>query len=226
MPRTAPHQKPGRSKQDYRTPPIFLDAVRRRFGLTAFAIDLAASDDNAVAPLWYTEAEDALKQPWRTKGREMGWLNPPFASIGPWVEKAWKESRIGARVLVLLPAAVGANWWRDWVDGKCFVLFLNGRLTFVGEADAYVKDCVLLVYGPDVAPGHAVWSWATKAKALVPGAPEDEPWVYSVRLKRTEIEAVARGEMPESLVTYCREGLTALNETPAEMIDRLRQKSA
>jgi phage N-6-adenine-methyltransferase len=222
----APTQKPGRSRQDYRTPPLFLDAVRRRFGLTSFAIALAASEENTVAPLFYTEAENALVQPWRTASRDRAYCNPPFADIGPWVKKACKESTIGARVLMLVPAGVGANWWRDWVDGQCLALFLNGRITFVGETTPYPKDCVLLVYGPDVAPGHAVWSWATKASPLTAGVNDDEPWVYSVRLKRTEIEAVARGEMPATLVTYSMEALASLHETPTESIERLRQKSA
>lgn len=145
-------------------PPDFLAAVKRRSGLKEFAIDLAASPDNAVAPLFYTEAENALTQPWRTKAREIGWLNPPFADIAPWVEKAWRESQIGARLVMLVPAAVGANWWRDHVHGKAFALLLNGRLTFVGQKDCYPKDCALLVYGPDVAPGYDMWSWAPPAK--------------------------------------------------------------
>ena len=219
----APTQKPGRSKQDYRTPPAFLDAVRRRFGLVSFAIDLAASDENRVADLWFTEAENALEQPWRTSDRGVAFCNPPFANIAPWVEKAWKESRRGARVLLLLPAGVGSNWWRDWVDGKAFVLLLNGRITFMGETAPYPKDCVLLVYGPEIAPGSDVWSWNSKLR-VVPGAPDDEPWVYSARLKRTELEAVARGELPASLVAYCKDGPASLDETPAEAVERFTRK--
>lgn len=162
-----PAQKPGRSKQDYGTPPAFLSAVKRRFGLKEFAIDLAASQENAVAPLFYTEVENALKQPWRTRSREMGWCNPPFANIQPWVEKAYAESKIGARVAMLVPAGVGSNWWRDWVHGKAFVLLLNGRITFVGETQPYPKDCCLLLYGPDVSPGYDVWSWTAKSKTEV-----------------------------------------------------------
>jgi phage N-6-adenine-methyltransferase len=203
----APIQKPGRSKQDYRTPVVFLEAVKRRFGITTFAIDLAASDENRVAPQYFTATEDALSQPWRAADRGWGWCNPPFANIGDWVEKAYRESRLGAHIVMLLPAGVGANWWRDWVHGKAFVLLLNGRITFVGERDCYPKDCVLLVYGPDVAPGQDVWNWTAATAPIISGADEDEPWIFSVRLKRTEIEAVARGEMPASLIAYCREGL-------------------
>lgn len=160
--KTMPGQKPGRSKQTYCTPPAFLSAVKRRFGIAEFAIDLAADADNAVAPLFYTEAENALVQPWRTKSRELAWLNPPFADLAQWVEKAWNESRTAARVAMLVPAGVGSNWWRDWVDHKAFVLLLNGRITFVGETMPYPKDCCLLIYGPDVAAGYEVWAWAAK----------------------------------------------------------------
>lgn len=161
-----PAQKPGRSRQDYRTPPALLAAVRRRFGIREFAIDLAASPDNTVAPLFYTATDDALVQPWRTKGGGWGWCNPPFAELEPWVMKAAHESKIGAKVLMLVPASI-ANWWRDWVDGWACVLLLNGRITFVGETKPYPKDCALLVYGPDVAPGYRVWSWPLKKDTAV-----------------------------------------------------------
>lgn len=160
MSRTMPAQKPGRSKQDYQTPLEFLAAVKRRFGIAEFDIDLAADAENAVAPIYYDAETNALIQPWRTVGRGLAWCNPPFGDLGPWVEKAWRESRTAARVAMLVPAGVGSNWWREWVHGKAFVLLLNGRLTFVGAAQPYPKDCCLLIYGPDVAPGYEVWTWA------------------------------------------------------------------
>lgn len=163
-----PAQKPGASKQDYRTPLEFLEAVRRRFGIDAFALDLAADDENHVAPLYYTAENDALARAngWTTKSRGLAWCNPPYARIGRWVEKAWNESRRGARLVMLIPAAVGSNYWRDYVHGKAFVLLLNGRITFVGCEQPYPKDCVLLVYGPDVAPGYDVWTWSATPCAI------------------------------------------------------------
>ena len=56
----------------------------------------------------------------------------------------------------LVPAAVGSNWFRDYVDGKALVLLLNGRLSFDG-AGPYPKDCILCLYG--IEPGYEVWSW-------------------------------------------------------------------
>jgi phage N-6-adenine-methyltransferase len=159
-----PKQKPGLSRQDYQTPPEFLEAVKSRLGIRAFAIDLAASAENTAASRFYSEADDSLKQPWTVGG--WGWLNPPFARIEPWVQRAYDQSRIGARVAVLVPAGVGSNWWRDWVHGKALALMLNGRITFVGEPTCYPKDCCLLLYAPYVAPGYDVWSWPEQPKVV------------------------------------------------------------
>lgn len=41
-----------------------------------------------------------------------------------------------------------------------------------------------------------------------------EDWRISVRLTLTEIKAICRGELPPSLVQYCRDGLQALEGTP------------
>lgn len=161
---TAPRQKPGRSVQDVCTPAIFLTAVKRRFGVRAFSIDLAASAENAVAARYYTKADNALVQPWTSDG--LAWLNPEFAALEPWVERAWAQSQEGARLAMLVPAGVGSNWWRDYVHQKAFVLVLNGRITFVGHTKPYPKDCCLLIYGPDVAPGYVVWLWRKTARKV------------------------------------------------------------
>jgi phage N-6-adenine-methyltransferase len=151
-----PAQQRHRSKQDYGTPRDFLAAVERLFGPIAF--DLAARADNAVVPAFYSPEQDSLKQNWRVGG--VAWLNPPFGNIAPWVAKAFAAGRmLGQQTLVLVPASVGANWWRDSVHNKARVHCLNGRITFVGCADAYPKDCVLLEYGPDVEPGYGIWTW-------------------------------------------------------------------
>ncbi len=69
--------------------------------------------------------------------------------IGPWVEKAYHETMVNrAKTIVLVPASVGSNWWRDWVHEKCMVYFMNGRVTFVGMEDSYPKDTALLCYYP------------------------------------------------------------------------------
>jgi hypothetical protein len=87
------------------------------------------------------------------------WLNPPFSDLRTWVQKALEESRQGAHTAMLVPAGVGANWWRDWVHTKARVLLLNGRITFVGHNQPYPKDCALLLYEPNVIPAYETWTW-------------------------------------------------------------------
>src|SRR5258706_14894525 len=118
---TMPRQKPGSSKQTYATPPEFLRAVKRYLGIVDFDIDLAATAANAVTKRFYSPRENSLVQPWKV-GSGIAWLNPPFSKIEPWVDRAWTQAHAhGARIAMLVPAAVGSNWFRDSVHGKARV---------------------------------------------------------------------------------------------------------
>jgi len=157
---TEPKQKPGRSKQDYATPPEFIAAVVERFGVLAW--DLAASHENAKAPHYFIEADNSLDQNWSAlQGNR--WLNPPFCDIGPWAEKCSKTTLpSGDRIFLLVPASVGSNWFHRHVHGKALVLALSPRLSFDGK-NPFPKDCMLCVYGRHA--GFDVWRWNEKAEA-------------------------------------------------------------
>ena len=122
-----------------------------------FAVDLAASALNTVAKKYHTEA---VTQAWGYWGTDWAWLNPPYANIGPWAEKAYDS---GSNIAMLVPASVGANWWKAWVHRRAKVLFLNGRLAFMPDKPTwlYPKDCALLLYGPGAKAYHAydIWTW-------------------------------------------------------------------
>jgi DNA N-6-adenine-methyltransferase (Dam) len=173
--RKMPAQKPGRSRQDYATPKIFIDAVKAHFGIKRFDFDLAAVRANAVDNLGPADlylgpdhsnvmCRDALLFDWSRTPKGNLWLNPPFAHIAPWAAKCNTARRwvmrggivTRRRIFLLVPAAVGANWWRDSVHNKARVVFLNGRIYFDGVSP-YPKDCALCVYGDK--PGYEIWSW-------------------------------------------------------------------
>lgn len=152
-----PRQRPGTSEQAVRTPELLLTAVKRKLCIQAFAMDLAASAENSVAPSFFSEQDNALVQAWPRAG--WSWLNPPFSKLEPWVKKAYEESLLGTQTAMLVPAGVGANWFRNWVHGYGYVLLLNGRVTFVGHSKPYPKDLVLILYTPYGANGNDIWDW-------------------------------------------------------------------
>jgi phage N-6-adenine-methyltransferase len=181
-----PAQKPGTSKQDYATPENFIAAAKARLGIFEFDFDYAANKSNAKAARFWSSRDNSLaKTPleWRAQlgtpgvwdpatqplevGAVMtvrsgwGWLNPPFKNIEPWVAHCVALMRAGGRVAFLVPASVGADWFRDHVDGKARVLFLNGRLAFMKNKprDLYPKDCVLCLFSMDEIAGYEVWDW-------------------------------------------------------------------
>lgn len=124
--------------------------------------DLAANSANAQACAWYGPdglAPDALACDWGVLSGVL-WLNPPYNDLAPWARKcseSVRENSDGDRILLLVPASVGSNWWRDYVHEKASVAFLNSRIKFVGHTGGYPKDLALCVYGER--PGYAVWSW-------------------------------------------------------------------
>lgn len=164
-----PKQKPGESKQDYATPDDFILAVKFRLGIREFAFDFAADQANHKADHWWDERFDSLHasprmwcdQLFVSGAREWGWLNPPFKAIGPWARRCMQVRELGGSIAFLVPAGVGANWYRDYVHGKALVLALNGRLAFMPDKPTwlYPKDCILALYTPHFPPGFDVWNW-------------------------------------------------------------------
>ena len=159
----APKQQPGKSKQDYQTPPEFLNAVKKLLEIDDFSIDLAADASNTVCRKYYDLNYDSLKRSgdWVNKG--WNWCNPPYAKIKPWVSKAWSEALLGAKTAMLLPAGVGSNWWADHVHSRAHVIFFRPRLKFVGHIHLYPKDLALLLYNNSDDLGfettYSLWKW-------------------------------------------------------------------
>ncbi len=148
----------GESRGDYATPPEFIAAVERKFGTIAF--DLAAEAHNTKAAHYFCVRDNSLVQDWhRIHG--LLFLNPPFARIAPWAAKCRAEAARGARIALLVPAAVGSNWYRDQVHARARMYFLNGRICFDGK-NGYPKDCMLAVFHEP--PGFEIWSWRRDAR--------------------------------------------------------------
>lgn len=164
---SGPTIKRGKSVQEVGTDPKFIEAVLGRFGYIGF--DLAASASNSKASLtndalsrkaYFDKVDDSLKQKWNELECDgVMWLNPEYSDIEPWVAKCAAESALICKpILCLVPASVGANWWKEWVHPSAHAIFLNGRLTFDGHTQPYPKDLSLLVYFGGLT-GDSIWRW-------------------------------------------------------------------
>lgn len=159
-----PKQKPGRSRQCYATPLVFIQAVEERFGVLNF--DLAATPKNAKAKLFFTRRQNALKRLWEPLDYQF-WLNPPYGHIMPWVAKCANVApnlTSRGKILVLVPASVCANWFVRHVWGHATVNLLAHRLCFIRD-EPYPKDLMLCVYRrkkPKPEEMFLIWDWKSQ----------------------------------------------------------------
>lgn len=106
---------------------------------------------------------DSLQQDWAFHGwGGVLWLNCEFNDCATWAKKCKAEAERGAVVLLLTPASVGTNWFRDDIAAFADVYLLNGRLCFDGK-NLYPKDCMLSHYykkQSQVSPREiSIWNW-------------------------------------------------------------------
>lgn len=164
--RTGPTINRGKGNNNAETPAVFINAVTKKFG--PLDVDLAANIGNHKAPLWLgpgSTITPKLGQPppynsfdfdcWHTLSG-LCWLNPPFTNITPWAKKCSEEVQLGARILLLVPASVGANWYWDWVVPFADV-YSVGRMVFDNCYDKYGK-LITTPYPKDLILCHYDWS--------------------------------------------------------------------
>lgn len=135
------------AKHDWGTPKPFFTRLNAEFD---FEIDLAATEDNALCPAFFSPAQDSLSQTWTTSPGKAAWLNPPYgSSIPAWVEKAYRSSvENGATVVVLIPSRTDTAWWHDWAMKADEIRFVRGRLRFEGAPSSAPFPSSVLIYRP------------------------------------------------------------------------------
>jgi len=114
-------------KMDWCTPQSLFDTLNQEFN---FTLDVAASDLNAKCPSYYTVNCDALRIPWRGTI----FCNPPYGrELHKWVRKSYTASRLGATVVMLIPARTDASYWHKYIFPHAEIRFLPGRIEFEDE---------------------------------------------------------------------------------------------
>ncbi len=127
----------GERKQDLTTPIAFFEKLHSRFD---FTMDGAASEDNALLPLFSTSESP---QPW--KGRRV-FCNPPWSSIPQFLEYA-PEAELA---VFLVPARVNAKWFHRALELGGVPEFFCGKLKFGNCEWNSPVDCLLIKFVRDV----------------------------------------------------------------------------
>lgn len=136
----------------WQTPPEIYAALNREFN---FVGDAAASDRNHLHPLYLTEKQNALEEPWDFYFPPgYIWLNPPYSDIGPWVEKASTVESDVHGVVMLVPADTSVGWFSEAQKTCSEVRFITGgRLSFVRAdtgkpVNGNNKGSMLIIWNP------------------------------------------------------------------------------
>lgn len=140
-----PTMRRHRSNQAHETPWELICAIEKRFGL--IEIDLAATAKNKKAGRFITKRENSLTCDWAAMlDGKLGYLNPEFDPVTPWIDKSIEEKLKGARFVDLLQGSMDANWFWKMLRHCGHVYALEPRVTFEGEKDVFPKPLVLSAF--------------------------------------------------------------------------------
>lgn len=137
-------------RDDWATPQDLFDVLDAEF---RFDLDVAASPATAKCSEFFTPETDGLAQSW--SGRRC-FMNPPYgAQVTPrWLKKAHTEARHGALVVALVPASLGAVYFRRWCEAA-EVRLITGRLRFDDGDSGATFNSVVVVFRPGLPEEHA-----------------------------------------------------------------------
>lgn len=128
-------------KDDWETPQELFDELDKLF---AFDLDVCASAENKKCEDYIFG--DSLETDWDEFGKTC-WMNPPYGrGIGKWVKKAYEQAKFGSVVVCLLPARTDTAWFHEFCRYGT-VIFLRGRLRFVGATHSAPFPSMIVVFG-------------------------------------------------------------------------------
>ena len=144
------------SFQAWRTPDALFQGIAEDFG--PFDLDAAADIKNCKVLSFFDEGADALAPGAKWLAKNV-WLNPPYADIRPWIDKAEAEITEGhcQQVVMLVPAAVGVAWFTHCLKNH-EVEFFDERIRFdlppIDEVPEELRDKLFKKNGkPKTSPG-------------------------------------------------------------------------
>ncbi len=139
------------SKQsdEWSTPQSFYDKLDEEY---KFVFDLACNKENCKSYDGFTIEENALEQDWNIISKDTNggwlWLNPPYSKCKEFVDKAWYENTLGAKIVVLLPARTDTKWFHTFIynNPKVEIQFIKGRLKFGDSKNSAPFPSMLVIF--------------------------------------------------------------------------------
>jgi hypothetical protein len=135
-------------KDDWCTPKEFIHLVE---SFDEIGLDPCSSSHSLVnAFVKFDGIEtDGLTENWTGLG--LVYCNPPYGRrLIDWIGKIDDESHMGAEVIALLPARTDTAWFHLAARGCSAMVFLQGRLTFLGAPSSAPFPSVVVYWGSRV----------------------------------------------------------------------------
>lgn len=146
---------PADIKDCWQTPPQIFQALNAEF---SFKLDACASDTNALCRHYITESQNTLEIEWGSVAPSIPgyvWMNPPYSSPLPFVQKAASENQVnGIGCVMLLPADTSVSWFNEAIKTASEVRFITGgRLAFLNAntgkpVSGNSKGSMLIIWHP------------------------------------------------------------------------------
>ena len=135
---------PESDRDSWQTPPWLFAALNAEF---CFALDAAASSENALCPLHFTILDDSTVQCWRSAladtERKTVYCNPPYSrgSKEKFFAKAVEEKAKGITSVFVVPSLPSEGWF-PWGSASEVRFIANGRVSFIHPVTkAEIKGC-------------------------------------------------------------------------------------
>ncbi|KKN72512.1 hypothetical protein LCGC14_0410160 [marine sediment metagenome] len=126
------------TNQSWETPDSLFDQIDAVFHFTR---DVCASLENTKCKEFWTEEDSCLTKSWDG----VNWMNPPYADMKKFVQKAYEE-RVNGVTVCLIPARTNTKWWHDWcMQGEIY--FICGRPKFKGCVYGLPQPLAFVVFG-------------------------------------------------------------------------------
>ena len=131
------------ASNEWDTPQWLFDHLDKKY---KFELDPATSGSNAKCDKYYTEEDDGLAQDWHPHSV---FCNPPYGRVlGNWCKKAYEESLLSTKPIVLLiPARTDTVYWHKYIFNKAdSIYFIKGRIKFGDSKNSAPFPSAIVVY--------------------------------------------------------------------------------